>query len=250
VTDTSPPEHATLFVTCLVDSLFPEVGESATELLAHLGVSISFPSGQTCCGQPAYNSGYWADARKMAKHTIEVLEEAQGPVICPSGSCSAMIIHGYPELFRDDPDWRARAEELAPRTRELTQFIVDDLGIKDVGAAMDAEVVYHPACHGLRSLGIDRQPKELLNHVDGLRILQQDDPATCCGFGGTFSIRMGDISTAMLRNRVCAFEAAKPDIVVTIDVSCMMHLEGGLRKVNSLMHCVHIADFLAAGLDH
>jgi L-lactate dehydrogenase complex protein LldE len=238
-----------LFVTCLVDSIFPTVAESATKLLDHLGVSATFHPGQTCCGQPAFNSGYWADARRMAKHTIAVLEATRGPIICPSGSCSAMIIHGYPELFRDEADWLARVEELAPRIRELTQFIVDDLGVTDVGAAVDADVVYHPACHGLRSLGIDRQPKELLKHVRGVRLLEQDDPETCCGFGGTFSIRMGDISTAMLGNRLRAFEAAEPDIAVTIDVSCMMHLKGGLRKTGSPIDCVHLADLLAAGLD-
>lgn len=242
------PRSVNLFVTCLLDTLFPDVAQAVVDVLEAQGVTVCVPAGQTCCGQPAFNAGYWDEARAMARHAIDVFGESGDPVIIPSGSCGAMIEHYYPELFKDDPEYGPRARALAGRVVEFTQYLVDGLGVTDVGARVDASVVYHPSCHALRGLCIDRQPRALLEHVHGLRVLEQADPETCCGFGGVFSVKMGEISGAMLNNRLDAFEATGADWVVGVDVSCLMHIEGGLRKRGSAMRTRHLALLLAEGM--
>jgi len=173
-----------LFVTCLSDTLFPSVGQATVELLEHLGCDVSFPFEQTCCGQPAYNSGYHEETKKVAKHMIETFEKADADyIVGPSGSC-VMMMRDYPHLFKDDPAWKARAEAHAAKTFELTQFIVDVLEVKDVGAKFPAKATYHASCHMTRLLGIEAAPGQLLKHVDGLTMLPLDGVHNCCGFGG------------------------------------------------------------------
>lgn len=235
--------RAQLFVTCLVDSFFPEVGEAVLTVLNKAGVAVDFPPEQTCCGQPAFNAGFQPEAKRMARYTIELLEATQGKVVIPSGSCAAMLIHGYPELFKDDPDWRPRAQALAARTFEFSQYLVDELGIVDLQSSFEGKLAYHPACHTLRSLGIDNQPKQLLEKVKGARTHWLDEE--CCGFGGMFSVDHAPISTEMLNRRLEQIADSKADNVVACDVSCLMHLEGGLRKQGSDVRCAHLAQILA-----
>ncbi len=237
-----------LFATCLLDTLFPDVAQAVVDVLEAQGVKVHVPPRQTCCGQPAFNSGFWDEAHRMARYTIDVLGDTDEPVIVPSGSCAAMIVHYYPELFKDDPIYGPRAQALAGRVVEFTQYLVDHLGVTNLGARFERSVVYHPSCHALRGMHIDRQPRALLASVQGLRVLEQANPQTCCGFGGVFAVKMGDISGAMLTSRLAAFEATGAELVVGCDVSCLMHIEGGLRKRRSAMRTIHIAQLLAEGI--
>jgi L-lactate dehydrogenase complex protein LldE len=237
------------FVTCLLDSLFPEVAQDVVTVLQRQGVQVELPAEQTCCGQPMFNGGFWPEARTAAAYTINLLSQTTGPVLIASGSCAAMIKHEYEELFHDDPIMREKAHALAQRVVEFTEYLVEHLGVTDVGAKLDKRVVYHPSCHGLRELGILAQPQALLGAVAGLEIVPQDKPQTCCGFGGLFAIKMADISGAMLNERLDAFLATGADLVVGGDVSCLMHLEGGLRKRGCEMRTCHIATVLANRMD-
>ena len=235
-------ETIQLFATCLVDSLFPEVGEAVVEVLSGVGVRVSVPSHQTCCGQPAFNAGHLAPARRMAKYTIEVLEDTVGPVVIPSGSCAAMIREGYLELFSDDTAWLLRAIQLAERTYEFSEFLVDRLYLTDLGASYSGKLAYHPSCHLLRELGIDRQPLALLGELAGARIHPLEP--VCCGFGGLFALDQPDISTEILTRKLEQVAASGADVVVGCDVSCLMHIEGGLRHNGSTVRCAHVAQIL------
>ena len=232
-----------LFVTCLLDSLFPETAEAVVEVLTRAGAKVAFPAGQTCCGQPAFNAGYRDEARQMARYTIRVLERADGPIVIPSGSCAAMIRHGYLELFHDDPGWLARAQSLAGRTYEFSEFLVDRLGQVELGATWPGPLAYHPSCHLQRTLGVDRQPISLLGAVDGADVHRLPDE--CCGFGGVFSIDQPEISTEMLKRKLRSIEATRARTVTGCDVSCLMHIEGGLRHAGSPVRCAHLAQVLA-----
>lgn len=232
-----------LFITCLIDSLFPEVGEAVLRVLQSCVGPIAFPADQTCCGQPAYNAGFHDEARRMAQHTIDVMERSDGPVVVPSGSCAAMLRHGYLELFAHDPHWLARARALAGRTYEFSQFLVDVLAVTNLDSSHAARLAYHPSCHLLRDLGIDRQPLTLLEHVSGAEV--QPLPPDCCGFGGVFAVDHEPISSEMLSRRLTQIEASRAETVVACDVSCLMHIEGGLRKAGSSVRCAHLAQILA-----
>jgi L-lactate dehydrogenase complex protein LldE len=232
-----------LFATCLVDSLFPDVGAAVVEILGRVGLQVSFPQDQTCCGQLAFNAGLPDQALQMARSTIEVFSGTVGPVIVPSGSCAAMIRQGYPELFREDPLWLPRAKALANRVFEFSEFIVDQLQVHDVGAIYPGRLAYHPSCHLTRDLGIQRQPLSLLRIVRGAEV--QPLSTECCGFGGVFAIDQHEISTEMLQRRITQIHDKKADIVVACDVSCLMQIEGGLRRIGSPVRCSHIAQVLA-----
>jgi len=236
-------ETIQLFATCLVDSLFPKVGEAVVEVLRGVGAQVSVPSDQTCCGQPAFNAGYLGPARRMAKHTIKVLEDTVGPVVVPSGSCAAMIRKGYLELFVDDTEWLTRAMEIAERTYEFSEFLVDRLFVTDLGASYSGRLAYHPSCHLLRELGIDHQPLTLLGEVAGAQIHPLEP--VCCGFGGLFAVDQPDISTEMLARKLEQVTASGAEVVVGCDVSCLMHIEGGLRHNGSTIRCAHVAQILA-----
>ena len=232
-----------LLVTCLVDSLFPDVGFSVVNVLERLGVEVEVPAGQTCCGQPAFNAGSPDDARAMARHLIDVFA-GDLPVVVPSGSCGDMVIHHAPALLADDPAYADRARTLAGRTHEFTAFLVDVLGVKDVGAAARDRVTYHAACHGLRGLGLDRQPGLLLDCIDGIQRCPLDEETTCCGFGGLFSVKMPEISGSLLSRKIASIERSGADTVVATDVSCLMHIAGGLKRRGSTVQVKHLAEML------
>ncbi len=232
-----------LFATCLVDSLFPEVGQAVVEVLHQVGEEVLLPYGQTCCGQPAFNAGYCEQARRMAKHTIEVFEAYAGPVVVPSGSCAAMLRHGYREIFSGDPVWLQRAEALAERTFELSQFLVDVLERTDLEANYSGAIGYHASCHALRALGIDRQPASLLEACRDAVVERLSDE--CCGFGGIFAVELPEVSTEMLNKKLEEIENSQADVVVSCDVSCLMQIEGGLRRRGSSVRCSHLAQILA-----
>jgi L-lactate dehydrogenase complex protein LldE len=239
------PETVQLFVTCLVDTLYPQVGEAVVSVLRHVGVQVDFPADQTCCGQPAFNAGMRAQAQALAIHTIQVFENAPGSVVIPSGSCAAMIRHSYLELFADDPVWLPRARSLAERTYEFTEFLVDHLGVTDIGARYSGRITYHPSCHLLRGLGIDHQPLTLLNAVQGIEIVQLPNADECCGFGGVFSVEHPEVSAAMLTRKMENIESSTSPVVVACDAGCIANINGGLQRTGKPQHAVHIAEILA-----
>jgi L-lactate dehydrogenase complex protein LldE len=234
-----------LFITCLIDTLQPQIGEAVVSVLERAGVKVEFPKGQTCCGQPAFNAGMWKDARKTAEHTIQVFEDAPGPIVIPSGSCAAMVRHSYPELFADDPKWRPRAQALAERTYEFTEFLVDVLGITDLGASFSGKITYHPSCHLLRGLGVERQPRVLLSNIRNAEIVELPYQEECCGFGGVFSVKHPEISAAMLERKIGNIDTSEAPTVVVCDTGCLMHIGGGLHRQKKSQKIQHIAEVLA-----
>lgn len=233
-----------LLVTCIVDKLFPEVGWAAVEVLERLGVAVQVPARQTCCGQPAFNAGFWDEARAMARHTLDVLGDTEGPVVLPSGSCADMLVHHYPRLMADDPVYGPKAEALSERVYEFSQYVVDVLGVEDVGAHFDGRVAYHASCHLLRGMGIDGQARRLLANVAGAELVELDEAQTCCGFGGLFAVKMGDISSAMLRRKRDNVLASEADVLTGCDMSCLMHIAGGLRRCGEGPRVMHLAELL------
>lgn len=232
-----------LFVTCLVDDFRPEVGLATVEVLRRAGCEVSFDPRQTCCAQPAFNSGYLPEARRVARHTIEVLEDSEA-VVLPSGSCTAMTRH-WADLFDAEDEWRERARAVAERCYELSAFLVRILGRTRLEAQFEGRVSWHDACHGLRELGLDSEPRELLKHVDGLDLHEVADAKRCCGFGGTFSVKFPELSVAMLDRKLEGLEAAGVDAVVSGDVSCLMQIEGRLSRLGSEIRALHLAEVLA-----
>jgi L-lactate dehydrogenase complex protein LldE len=241
----APPRAAQLFVTCLVDHFYPAAGLAAADLLEQAGLRVHVPDGQTCCGQPAFNAGAHRDARSMARHAVDVLSVSDDPVVVPSGSCADMLIHHAPALLAGERDYGARAAAVAARTYELTQFLVDVVGVTGCGGCAPGPVTYHPSCHGLRGLGVQRQPLALLDAVENVDRRSLPDAETCCGFGGLFAVKMSDISGAMLERKLDAIEASGARTVVASDVSCLMHIAGGLRRRGSSIRTCHIAEVLA-----
>lgn len=245
-----------LFITCILDTFYPEIGKAVLSVLERAGVQVDIPKNQTCCGQPAFNAGMRSQAREMAIQTIQVFEAAPEPVVVPSGSCAAMIRHGYLELFAEDETWLPRARALAERTYELTEYLVDVLGVMDVGARFHGPVTYHSSCHLLRELGVDRQPKALLREVLEAGDSQSEDSVPlqtiplphadeCCGFGGVFSVEHPHISAAMLERKIANIESTGAQTVVVCDAGCLMHINGGLHRKGKKIQVVHIAEILA-----
>jgi L-lactate dehydrogenase complex protein LldE len=235
-----------LFITCLIDSLLPEIGEAVVIVLQRAGVDVVFPTEQTCCGQPAFNAGMRHEARKLAKHTIQVFEAVPDPVVIPSGSCAAMICHGYPELFSNDPDWLPRAQAIAARTFEFSEFLVDELGVTDLGASYPGMLSYHPSCHLLRGIGVDHQPRTLLANVRQAQLVELPHQDECCGFGGVFSVEHPEISAEMLKRKITNIEASEAATVVTCDTGCLLHINGGLHRQGKSLRVKHIAQILAS----
>lgn len=233
-----------LFVTCLVDSFYPQTGEAVVQVLRRLGLSVEFPRDQTCCGQPNFNAGLRAEARSIAQHTLRVFEAAAGDVVIPSGSCAHMLRHNYPELFADDPLWLPRARALAGRTFEFTEYIVDRLGVTDLGARWEGPLAYHPSCHLLRGIGVDRQPRTLLAAVRGAEIRELPESQDCCGFGGIFSIEHAELSAEFLKRKIANLEKIEAPTLVTADTGCLMHIAGGLHRQGKTQKVVHIAEVL------
>lgn len=233
-----------LIATCLVDALAPQVGRAAVSVLRAAGCEVSYPPGQTCCGQPAHNAGYAAQAQEMAERTVDLLDETEGPIVLPSGSCADMIVHRYPEILAGTGREEA-ARRVSERTRELTQFLVDDLGVVVKAGCDGCSVAYHHSCHGLMGLGLGSQADEILSDVDRVEL---DGDTECCGFGGLFSLDMPSVSAAIMNEKLDRIEASGADVVVGGDVACLIHIEGGLRRRGSQIHVKHIAE-LMAGLE-
>lgn len=242
------PEKIQLFHTCILNEFYPEVGISVANILDRLGIKVEVPRGQVCCGQPAFNAGFFKEAKRVAQYTLELLSKTTGSIIIPSGSCAHMIIHNYPLFFHGDDKYSDMAKSILIRCREFTQFIVDDLGITDLGAALNVDVVYHPSCHLSRGLGITEPPLKLLENVKGLKIRSFKNQDECCGFGGVFSIKYPEISCAMMNKKIENIESAGAEYITGGDLGCLMHLEGGLRRKNSGIKCRHIAQLLDKGL--
>ena len=243
------PARVQLFATCLVDRFFPAAGHAAVEVLEGAGLEVHVPADQTCCGQPAYNAGFAADAAAMARATIDALSRVADPVVVPSGSCADMIVHHYPALLAGDAEYGPKAAELAGRTYEFTQFLVDLLGFDPPAAQAGPTLAYHASCHGLRGLGLREQPRRLLRAAAGTRCADLPDAETCCGFGGLFAVKMGPLSSAMLDAKLDAIERSGTDVVVATDVSCLMHIGGGLHRRASRVRTRHIAEVLAGDVD-
>lgn len=249
--DSPKGKRVSLFVTCMVNMLHPQTGMSVVDVLAHLGIPVDFPLGQTCCSQPAFNAGYRREARQVAIQFIKAFRDAE-LIVTPSGSCAAMIRHEYPRLFAGDPRRLAEAERLAGITWEFTEFIVDGLGITDLQARLPRPetFAFHDACHGLRLLGLKQAGRTLLGNVANATIIEWDNSETCCGFGGLFSVKMADVSGAMLQKKLDHIEQSGADVIVTGDVSCLTHMNGGLAKQGKTTRVQHVADVLARGIKH
>lgn len=235
-----------LFITCLVDQLCPNVGVAAVKVLRRAGCEVTFDERQTCCGQPAFNTGYRKEARKFAEKFIEIFEESDADfIVSPSGSCTAMVKH-FHEVFPDDKSWRERAEKIAEKTYEFSSFLVNVLKIENVGAEFSGKVTWHDACHGLRDLKIKDEPRELLKNVENAEFIELENADVCCGFGGTFSVKYPEISAAILDNKIEAIEASGADFVAACDASCLMQIGGRLSRINSKVKPLHIAEILAS----
>ena len=232
-----------LFIPCFIDQFYPQVGISMVQVLERLGCEIDFPEGQTCCGQPAFNSGYWDEARAVAEHSLEIFAESD-VIVSASGSCGAMMRVFYPQLFAGTAQ-HFSALKMAPKIHEFSEFLVNVLGVTDVGARFTGNVTFHDGCHGLRELGIKKEPRELLSRVEGLNLIEMNDVETCCGFGGTFSMKFPAISTAMGEVKCTNILATKADYVVSNDSSCLMQIQGLLDRQGNKVQCLHLAEILA-----
>jgi L-lactate dehydrogenase complex protein LldE len=228
-----------LFITCVNDAVFPAAGIATVKLLERLGVEVDFPAGQTCCGQPQFNTGYRRESEPLVRRTARVFEGYEY-VVTPSGSCAAMVRQHYPRLGG------ARGEELAARTYELTEFLVDVLGVTDVGAYFPHTVTYHPSCHGVRLLGLGDRPRRLLAAVEGLELRELPGGEECCGFGGTFAIKNADVSTAIGQDKATSALSTGASVLCGVDNSCLMHICGILRRQDAPMRTVHIAEILGS----
>jgi L-lactate dehydrogenase complex protein LldE len=233
-----------LFIQCLVDSMFPQVGDAMITVFDRLGIGVEYPEEQTCCGQPAYNSGYRREAAQAARRFIEIFEDSE-VIVCPSGSCAHMVRHHYPELFRDDAALLERANAVGAKTFELTEYLVDRLGLSTVGARFPHTVTYHDSCHLSRGLGISRQPRSLLYNTSRLHFIEMRDSDTCCGFGGTFSVNYPEISTAMVDEKIENILATGAEVVTGCDISCLMNIQGRLSRRGEKIKVMHIAEILA-----
>ncbi|WP_445167894.1 (Fe-S)-binding protein [Mycolicibacterium sp. Dal123E01] len=236
-----------LFATCLADAMFPQAAIATVELLERLGHQVVFPSGQTCCGQMHINTGYLGQASELVRHHVEVFEDCD-VVVAPSGSCVGSVRHQHAMVARraGDGALAQRAEAVAARTYELSELLVDVLGVTDVGAYYPHRVTYHPTCHSLRLLRVGDKPLQLLRHVRGLTLVELIGAETCCGFGGTFAIKNADTSTAMLADKMSAVIASSAEVCTAGDSSCLMHIGGGLSRIRSSVRTVHLAEILAA----
>ena len=233
-----------LFVTCLVDLYRPSVGFAALRLLEQAGCQVEVPATQTCCGQPADNSGDRASAKDLARAVVDAFQGFDH-VVAPSGSCAGMIAHHYPALFADDPQYRAKAEALAARTHELVSFLTDVMGVTKVDARYQGSVTYHDSCSGLREMGVKAQPRALLGTVEGLTLTEMADPEICCGFGGTFCVKYPDISTRMVTDKCRDIQATGASTLLAGDMGCLLNMAGRLKREGSPVRVRHVAEVLA-----
>ena len=240
----SSSKTVTLFIQCLVDTIYPEVAQAMVQVFRRLGIALTCPTDQTCCGQPAFNSGYRQSARVAAKHFIEVFTGAE-QIVCPSGSCVNMVRHHYATLFQNDSRWLQRAQNLAGRIYEFSEYLVDVLGVKDLGVRFDGKVTYHDSCHLLRGIGVQEQPRKLLTNVLGTELVEMHNSDYCCGFGGAFSVKYPDISNAMVGDKVKNIIDTGAAAVVGCDMGCLMNIQGKLSRMGSSIKVMHLAQILA-----
>lgn len=238
-----PIMKVSIFITCLADVFYPEVGKDVVEILEDLGCEVDFPKDQTCCGQPAYNSGYHKETKTAAKHMIEAFAGAEY-VVAPSGSC-VLMVHEFETLFEGtEAIWKEKAKELASKTYEFTQFLVDVLGKTDLGASLNKRATVHTSCHMSRLMGIKEPPETLLKHVEGLEVVPLPHNYDCCGFGGTFSVKMAEISEEMVEEKVNCIMETKADLLIGMDCSCLMNIKGRLTRLGYPIDVKHIAQVL------
>ena len=237
--------RVSLFVTCIVDQLFPKVGMAMAEVLERIGWQVDFPEAQTCCGQPAFNTGYREEAAQVARHFLSVFRDA-AYVVIPSGSCCAMITHHYGELFANEPETLAAARALEPRVWEFSKFLLEVAGVEDVGARLEDVATFHDSCHGLRELGIKEGPRRLLAHVRGLELREMDIAEECCGFGGTFSVKFPEVAGGMVRTKLDSIARTGARTVVGIDASCLLHIQGAASRAGMPLRAMHLAEVLAS----
>jgi L-lactate dehydrogenase complex protein LldE len=235
-----------LFIPCFVDQYYPNAGIGMVKILEKLGHTVDYPESQTCCGQPAFNSGYWPEARSVAETMLDAFRDAE-VVVGVSGSCGAMLKVFYPEMFHGEPR-EAEAKSLAAKTHEFSSFLVNVLGVGDIGAEFPAKATFHDGCHGLRELGIKREPRELLRHVRGLELIEMKEAETCCGFGGTFAVKFPEISTAMGEVKCASIAETGADLVISNDSSCLMQIQGLLDRQGKPVRSMHLAEVLSHSL--
>jgi L-lactate dehydrogenase complex protein LldE len=242
-----PQQVVQLLPTCLVNEFSPQAGMAVVRVLERLGFTVQLPDGLTCCGQPPYNAGFHSEARQVARHTLDVLAATEGPIVVPSGSCADMVIHQYAELFRDDRAAADRALAVASRCREFSQFVVEHGGTA-LAARLFARVAYHPSCHLLRGLDVRAEPQALVRAIEGVEAVAVRDQEECCGFGGLFSVKNADISGSMLDRKLSALIESGADRVVSCDLGCLLHIEGGLRRRGSTIKAQHLAELVDEAL--
>ena len=231
-----------LFIPCYVDQLSPHVGIAMVNVLERLGHCVDYPPGQTCCGQPAFNSGYFDQARDVAAHFLKTFADCD-LIAVPSGSCTAMVRKFYPELFQET-NQIDEANNIANRTFEFTELLVEKLGVTDVGAKLEGTATYHDGCHGLRELGLKDAPRKLLQNVEGLELVEMDEAQSCCGFGGTFAVKFPQISTAMTQVKLGSATQTNANYLISADPSCLMQIDGYFKREKSSIQCLHIAEVL------
>jgi L-lactate dehydrogenase complex protein LldE len=241
-----------LFITCLADTLFPEAGRATVAVLERLGHQVVFPEEQTCCGQMHANSGYRQEAIPLVRRFVDTFTQAEADaIVAPSGSCAAMVRDQYPELAKasGDAHLQEQAKRLVPRVHELSQFLVDELNVEDVGAYFPHRVTYHPTCHSLRLLRVGDAPLKLLRAVRGIDLVELPEAESCCGFGGTFAVKNADTSTAMLADKLRSVLDTGAEICTAGDSSCLMHIGGGLTRQRAGVRTMHLAQILASTED-
>jgi L-lactate dehydrogenase complex protein LldE len=239
-----PRTRVAFFVTCLIDQFFPQVGESVVKVLRRLDVEVTFNPAQICCGQPAFNTGYWDEARMVASKVLNLFDDAEY-VVCPSGSCTSMVRAFYPELFATDPAALRKCLQLRDRFFEFSEFLVNVLKVEDVGASFPHRVTYHDSCHLLRELGVEQQPRKLLSKVRGIDFVEMEGYKVCCGFGGTFAVKFPEVSAAMGQDKLGFATHTNAEYLVANDSGCLMHLAGMIHRQGLPLKTMHLAEVLA-----
>ena len=234
-----------LFISCLVDNFFPQVGEAMLKVLSGMGLEVKFPQNQTCCGQPAFNSGHRKETEKVASHFLDVFGDGDEAIVCPSGSCVSMVKHYYPELFRNDPEKLSRVEKISSNIYEFSEFVFQRKETLSLNSAYRGRVTFHDSCHALRELGINSQPRELIKSLNGVELVEMEMADACCGFGGTFSIKYPEVSKSMLQEKTDSILDSGADAVVSTDMGCLMNIKGLISRKKMPVKVLHLAELIA-----
>ena len=237
--------HVDLFIPCFIDQLYPQTAFNTIKVLEKAGCTVNYNPNQTCCGQPAFNAGYWNECRKVAEKFIHDFPN-DNYIVSPSASCAGMVKNYYPELFQDTVQFN-KSKTLQNNIFELSDFLINVLKVEDFGAILKGTATYHDSCSALREIGLKAEPRRLLSHVSGLELKEMDDTETCCGFGGTFSVKYEPIAVGMAEQKLLHADATEADYLISTDLSCLMHLEGFMKKQKKKMKVMHLADVLASG---